>query len=206
MSWQQQHVRSHHPWTGWRNELCSHTMYFSILIALNPSRCTTFFIASASISGTRGITTCLHPLWTSDGRMKLAIHSLVETNFDFLTFYMIFDLTGSKVKTVACFFGLIPAHLGLTWSLSSCAWVATRPCPIATCFLKLKKFLALGCWDFPFFSLLLYFSYLLNSSALGSSCTMTKRDSFICRFHVSFIFHEHATSSFMEISRSWAIQ
>ena len=42
-------------------------------------------------------------------------------NFDLLTFYMTFDLTGSKVKTVACFFGMIPAHLGLTWSLSSCA-------------------------------------------------------------------------------------
>ena len=120
----------------------------------NPSQCTTFFIASASTSGTRGITTCLHPPWTSDGRMKPAIHSLVETNFDLLTFYMTFDLTGSKVKTVACFFELIPAHLGLTWSLSSCAWVAMRPCPIATCFLKLEKFLALGFLG-SFFSLLL---------------------------------------------------
>ena len=160
MSWQQPHVRLHHPWIGWRNELCSHTMYFSILIALNPSRCTTFFIASASISGTRGITTCLHPPWTSDGTMKPAIHSLVETNFDLLTFYMIFDLTGSKVKTVACFFELIPAHFGLTWSLSSCAWVATRPCPIATCFLKLKKFLALGFGTFRSFLCSFVLSFL----------------------------------------------
>ena len=55
-SWLQQHVRSHHPWMWWRNELCSHTMYFSILIALNPSRCTTFCTASVSTSGIRGIT------------------------------------------------------------------------------------------------------------------------------------------------------
>ena len=160
-SWKQQHVRSHHPWIGWRNEPCSLTMYFSILIALNPSRCTTFFIASASTSGTRGITTCLLLPWTSDGKMRPAIHSLVETNFDLLTFYMTFDLAGSKVKIAACFFWLIPAHLGLTWSLSSCAWVAMRPCPIAACFLKLEKFLALR---------VLGLSFLVLASLLLLTC------------------------------------
>ena len=41
---------------------------------------------------------------TLDGKMRPAIHSLVETNFDLLTFYRTFDLTGSKVKIAACFF------------------------------------------------------------------------------------------------------
>ena len=162
-SWNQQHVRSHHLWIGWRNEPCSPTMYFSILIALHPSRCTTFFIASASTSGTRGITTCLLRPWTLDGKMRPAIHSLVETNFDLLTFYMTFDLTGSKVKIAACFFWMIPAHLGLTWSLSSCAWVAMRPCPIATCFLKLEKFLAFR---------VLELSFLVLASLLLLTCSI----------------------------------
>ena len=162
-SWNQQHVRSHHLWIGWRNEPCSPTMYFSILIALHPSRCTTFFIASASTSGTRGITTCLLRPWTLDGKMRPAIHSLFETNFDLLTFYMTFDLTGSKVKIAACFFWLIPAHLGLTWSLSSCAWVAMRPCPIATCFLKLEKFLAFR---------VLELSFLVLASLLLLTCSI----------------------------------
>ena len=74
------------PSLNWMNEPCSPTMYFSILIALHPSRCTTFFIASASTSGTRGITTCLLRPWTLDGKMRPAIHLLVETNFDLLTF------------------------------------------------------------------------------------------------------------------------
>ena len=90
------------------------------------------------------ITTCPHPPWTSDGKMRLATHSLVAMNFALSTFCMSVDLTGSKVRTLNFSFRLRSAHLGLTWSLSSCAWVATRPCPIATCFLKLKKSLALG--------------------------------------------------------------
>ena len=48
--------------------------------------------------------------------------------------------------------------------------------PIATCFLKFKKFLALGFRTFKFCRSFV-FSYLITSSALGSSCTMTKRDS-----------------------------
>ena len=175
-SWLQQHVKSHHPWMWWRNELCSHTMYFSILIALNPLRCTTFCTASVNTSGTRGITTYPHPPWTSDGKMRLATHSLVAMNFDWSTFCMSVDLTGSKVRMRNFSSRLRPALLGLTWSLSSCAWVATRPCPIATCFLKLKKFLALGFRTFKFCRSSV-FSYLITSSALGSSCTMTKRDS-----------------------------
>ena len=100
---------------------------------------------------------------TLDGKMRPAIHSLVETNFDLLTFYMTFDLTGSKVKIAACFFWLIPAHLGLTWSLSSCAWVAMRPCPIATCFLKLEKFLAFR---------VLELSFLVLASLLLLTCSI----------------------------------
>ena len=42
---------------GERNEPCSLTMSYSILIVSNLSLCTTFFIASASTSGTHGITT-----------------------------------------------------------------------------------------------------------------------------------------------------
>ena len=175
-SWLQQHVKSHHRWMWWRNELCSHTMYFSILIALNPSRCTTFCTASVNTSGTRGIITCPHPPWTSDGKMRLATHSLVAMNIDWSTFCMSVDLTGSKVRMRNFSSRLRPVLLGLTWSLSSCAWVATRPCPIATCFLKFKKFLALGFRTFKFCRSFV-FSYLITSSALGSSCTMTKRDS-----------------------------
>ena len=161
-SWKQQHARSHQPWTGWKNEPCSPTMYFSILIASNPSRCTTFFIALASTSGTPGITTCPRPPWTSDGRMKPAIHSLVETNFALLTFYMIFDLTGSKVKTVACSFRMMSDHLGLTFSLISCAWAAMKPFPTATCFLKLEKVPCIdGLWFF-FSCFLLFFVFCLS--------------------------------------------
>ena len=194
-SWQQQRARSHQPWTGWKNEPCSPTMYYSILIALNPSRCTTFFIASASTSGTPGITTCPRPPWTSDGRMKPAIHSLVETNFDLSTFYMIFDLTGSKVKTVACSFRMMYDHLGLTFSLISCAWAAMKPFPIATCFLSSKKSIqstytintCINSVLFSFLVLSFFFVFLsvlhhLTSSALGSSCTMTKRDSLLAGF------------------------
>ena len=156
-SWKQQHARLHQPWTGWKNEPCSPTMSYSILIALNPSRCTTFSIASASTSGTPGITTCPRPPWTSDGRMKPATHSLFATNFDLLTFYMIFDLTGSKVKTVACSFRMMSVHLGLTFSLTSCAWAAMKPFPIATCFLKLaKSSFALPVYGFLFMFLSLF--------------------------------------------------
>ena len=204
-SWLQQHVRSHHPWMWWRNELCSHTMYFSILIALNPSRCTTFCTASVSTSGTRGITTCPHPPWTSDGKMRLATHSLVAMNFDLSTFCMSVDLTGSKVRTLNFSFRLRSAHLGLTWSLSLCAWVATRPCPIATCFLKLKKSLALGFGPSCFIAPLGFF---LPDKFFSTWLQLYHDQAWflICRYHVSSIFHEHATSSFMEISRSWAIQ
>ena len=51
----------------------------------------------------------------------------------------------------------------------------------ATCFLKVKSLLHVGTWDSPVrwcgLLLLLVVFYLLKSLALGSSCTMTKRDS-----------------------------
>ena len=87
----------------------------------NPLRCTTFCTASVNTSGTRGITTYPHPPWTSDGKMRLATHSLVAMNFDWSTFCMSVDLTGSKVRMRNFSSRLRPALLGLTWSLSSCA-------------------------------------------------------------------------------------
>ena len=211
MSWIQRHAMSHRPWPGWKNEPCSPTMSYSILIVLNPSLCTTFFIASASTSGTPGITTCPRPPWTSDGRMKLAIHLLSETNFDFLTFYMIFGLTGSKVKNVACCFQLISDHLGLTFSLISCAWVAMKPFPIATCFLKIEKssFALPVCLGFLFRVPFLVLFGLIKTFGFFSTWLQLYHDQTwfpACRFHVSFIFHEHATSSFMEISWSGTSQ
>ena len=110
------------PALNWMDERSLFT--FNVLlntIALIPSRCTICFIASASTSGTHGITTCPRPLWTSDGRMTPAIHSLFGTNFDLLTFYMIFDPTGSKVRILACSLRLMFDLLGLTFSLISCA-------------------------------------------------------------------------------------
>ena len=53
------------PSAGWKKEPCSPTMSYSMPTVLNHSRCTTFYTASASTSGTPGIATYPRPPWTS---------------------------------------------------------------------------------------------------------------------------------------------
>ena len=110
-SWMQRHAISYRPWAGWKKEPCSLSMSYSILIVLNTSPCTTFSIASASTSGTPGITTCPRPPWTSDGKTKLEIPLLSATKTDLLIFFMIFALIGLKVKNWAFYFPMIPFYV-----------------------------------------------------------------------------------------------
>ena len=202
MSWMPRHVRSHHPWAGWKKGPCSPTMSYSIPIVSNHSLCTTFFIASASTSGTHGITTCPRLPWTSDGKTKLETHLLSVTKTDLLISFTISGLSGSKVKNVAYFSPMIFVLLRLTFSLISCAWAAMRTFPIATCFPELVKkslfladlFCVCSCsCSFGSFPTFCFFSTWLQ---LYHDQTWFPA----CRFHVSFVFYEHATSPLMEIS------
>ena len=150
---------SHRPLAGWKKELCSLTMSCSILIVSSLSLYTTFSIASASTSGTPGITTYLRHPWTSDGKTKLAIHLLSATNTDLLIFFMISVLIGLKVKNWAFYFPMMFDRLRLTSSLISCAWAAMRPFPIAICFHEMvKKFLCIA---------ELFFGFLVRVLVLG---------------------------------------
>ena len=139
MSWMPRHAMFHRPWAGWKKEPCSLTMSYSILTVSNPSLCTTFSIASASTSGTPGITTCPRLPWTSDGKTKLEIPLLSATKTDLLIFFMIFVLIGLKAKNWAFYFPMIFDLLRLTFSLISCAWAAMKPFPIAICFHETVK-------------------------------------------------------------------
>ena len=206
-SWMPQLAISYRPWAGWKKEPCSLSMSYSILTVLNTSLCTTFSIASASTSGTPGITTCPRPPWT-DGKTKLEIPLLFATKTDLLIIFMIFALIGLKVKNWAFYFPMILDLLRLTFSLISCAWVAMKPFPIAIGFHETAKKGSI-CIRWPVSGFLsccwLWFHFLMFPTfwLLFSPWLQRYNDQTwfpARRLHVSFIFDEHATSSFMAIS------
>ena len=99
---------------------------FTYNVLLNTHRLESFTVynllyASASTSGTPGITTCPRLPWTSDGKTKLETPLLSATKTDWLIFFMIFVLIGLKAKNWAFYFPMIFDLLRLTFSLISCA-------------------------------------------------------------------------------------
>ena len=102
-------------------EPCSPTMSYSIPTVSNPSRCTTFSIASASTSGTPGIATYPRPPWTLGGKTILETRSLSAMKTDLLNYFMNIVLIGLKAKNSAFYFPITSDILRLTFSLISCA-------------------------------------------------------------------------------------
>ena len=137
--WPPQHVRSSLASLVSRNVHCSPTMFCSTHTGWKPSRCTTCYIASASISGIRGIDSYLLHLWTSDGKTILEIHLLSATRNTWSPIWTPTALTGLRDKNTVSSFQITFISLRLTFSLISCAWVAMRLFQTATCFLKLEK-------------------------------------------------------------------
>ena len=83
-SWMPRPAMCYLPSTEWKKEPCSPTMSYSIPTVLNHSRCTTFYTASASTSGTPGIATYPRPPWTSGGKTILETLSLSAMKTDFV--------------------------------------------------------------------------------------------------------------------------
>ena len=180
----------------WKNLLCSPTMSWSAHIIWKHSRWTTCCTTSASTSGTHGIATCLLPLWISVGKIRLGTPSPFAMRTAWLNFSMNFVLIGLKAKNLVSYFRIIFDISRLRISHTSCAWVAMRHFPTATCFHKAGKSSPCIMWQLPsstscfclhlFVGCCFYFlaSFTLrHPSALGFSFNMTKRDS--CLAHIN---------------------
>ena len=101
--------------------LFTYNVLYSIPTVSNPSRCTTFSIASANTSGTPGIATYPRPPWTLGGKTILETRSLSAMKTGLLNYFMNIVLIGLKAKNSAFFFQMTSDILRLTSSLVSCA-------------------------------------------------------------------------------------
>ena len=119
--------------------LFTYTMSWSRHTTWKHSRWTTCCTTSANTSCTRGIAILNPHLWISVGKTRLGTPSSFAMSTAWLIFSMNFVLIGLQVmNSGSCFrtiFGLSLPRI----SHISCAWVAMRHFPIATCFHKSGK-------------------------------------------------------------------